>query len=222
MFLSLHLVALDGQSLQDSLLMHFRFDGDSLDSGPHQVAAAFEDWTVPWPEPFTYAPDRFGVPDFAVAFHPPLHNHIDYVAADTTLLYPDFPVTFASWMLMESHNTTNCFFHLNTSACFCSPHNEAFGGIWLEVRRNARKLSAGFGDGVNGYLLSHMRFREGTRELALHTWYHVATVVRGPDDIELYVNGKNDCGSYYGTGDSLDYCDECSGAGLQQYHGSLS
>ena len=42
-------------------------------------------------------------------------------------------------------------------------------------------------------------------ELAGNTWYHVAGIIRGPTDMDIYINGVQDVGSYDGSGSSLRY-----------------
>ncbi|MEO1385729.1 MAG: LamG-like jellyroll fold domain-containing protein, partial [Bacteroidota bacterium] len=49
------------------------------------------------------------------------------------------------------------------------------------------------------------RTRIGTTDLVSAQWYHVAAVIRDINDVTLYVDGKEECGSFSGTGGALQY-----------------
>jgi hypothetical protein len=76
-------------------------------------------------------------------------------------------------------------------------------GVAFQVRYTNNLLIGYHDGGAPGP--DSRRNKYGTTELNVDTWYHVATVLRGPTDMELYVNGVDDGGSYGGSGGSLAY-----------------
>jgi hypothetical protein len=65
-------------------------------------------------------------------------------------------------------------------------------------------LLAHIGDGT-GKSSNDQRWKAGTTALTVDRWYHVAAVIRGGVDMELYIDGANDGGTYGGSGGSLKY-----------------
>ena len=63
-------------------------------------------------------------------------------------------------------------------------------------------LFASFGDGQPSY---SARYKWGSTALELNQWYHVAVVIRGAEDISLYLNGQDDGGVYGGAGGVIAY-----------------
>src|SRR5690606_1082711 len=45
-------------------------------------------------------------------------------------------------------------------------------------------------------------------------WHHVAAVIQGPNNIEIYIDGKNDGGTYSGSGGNLTYSNASGNIGL--------
>ena len=66
------------------------------------------------------------------------------------------------------------------------------------------KLAVAFGDGT-GSSTSDRRTKRGTTTIGADTWYHVAGIIRGAVDMDLYINGQPEPGSYSGGGESVNY-----------------
>lgn len=79
-------------------------------------------------------------------------------------------------------------------------------GVWLYINQD-RQVQTGFGDNDQVFPTIDHRSKTGTTTLDLFTWYHIAVVIRGPEDMDIYLNGQNDCGTYSGTGGPLRYSD---------------
>lgn len=61
---------------------------------------------------------------------------------------------------------------------------------------------------------SGSRRKRGNTFLEASRWYHIAGVIRGPDDMDIYVNAVDDGGSYSGTGEGpVVYGDDISTIG---------
>ncbi|MEM7370788.1 MAG: LamG-like jellyroll fold domain-containing protein [Bacteroidota bacterium] len=108
---------------------------------------------------------------------------------------PSLPVTIAAWIRLDDRNPNMVFKN--------DYQDNNYSGVWLNITGSG-KMSAGFGDG-GSIGPSNRQTKEGTTVLNLGEWYHVAAVIRSANDIDLYLNGVNDCGSYSGSGGGLSY-----------------
>ncbi|MEL6673639.1 MAG: LamG-like jellyroll fold domain-containing protein [Bacteroidota bacterium] len=171
-------------TLQNGLVAHFPFDGDMQDQSGNDNHGTAKGAGLTF--------DRFGLRDSACQFN----GNGDHVEVKNQQnLQPGFPVTMAAWVNLEAGSEYNMVF----KNCF---EENWYHGFWLNVVRY--NVTTGFGDG-GPVGPSSRRSKLGTTVLTPGTWYHVASIIRGPRDMELYVNGRNDCGSYSGTGGDLAY-----------------
>ncbi len=76
-------------------------------------------------------------------------------------------------------------------------------GVWFYVQSD-NTLQISYGDGGSKDP-SHRRTKVGTTALAADRWYHITAVLRGPTDMDLYIDAIADAGTYSGTGGSLKY-----------------
>ncbi|MHC4583482.1 MAG: LamG-like jellyroll fold domain-containing protein [Planctomycetota bacterium] len=60
-----------------------------------------------------------------------------------------------------------------------------------------------FGDGT-GNLSSDRNTKNGTSSLAANQWYTIAGVIRGQNDMDIYLNGIDDGGSYSGNATTMN------------------
>lgn len=89
--------------------------------------------------------------------------------------------------------------------------NDSWGGagVYRGVvmqERNDGKIVIGFGDG-GGTASSDRRNKVGSTVVSTNTWYSIVGVIRGAADMDIYLDGANDGGSYAGTGGALAYND---------------
>ncbi|MHC4659718.1 MAG: LamG domain-containing protein [Planctomycetota bacterium] len=129
-------------------------------------------------------------------------------------LKASLPVTLSGWIKRSSSKSAT-FFALDEQ-------RTTYYGIWLNVDRN-QVLEIAFGDGQGGDSPGHRRSKHGDTVLNPHVWYHVAAVIRGPTDMDLYINGQDDGGYYSGSGGSLVYSSGISriGAGNVYFDGEI-
>jgi len=121
----------------------------------------------------------------------------DYINVGNDLsLKPPLPVTLAAWIKLSMVNKDQHIINLDKLP---SVHT----GIWFAVR-DTNELVATYGDGGGGNP-SDRRTKNGTTALDVDTWYHVAAVIKGPTDMDIYINGVDDGGTYSGSGGSLYY-----------------
>jgi hypothetical protein len=62
-----------------------------------------------------------------------------------------------------------------------------------------------YGSGVAG--AAGRGSKTGTTALVTDRWYHVAAVLRGSMDMDLYIDAVDDGGTYSGAGGTLTYSD---------------
>ncbi|MEM6804816.1 MAG: LamG-like jellyroll fold domain-containing protein [Bacteroidota bacterium] len=175
-------------TLQDSLVAHYPFDGNALD-----ISGNGNHGTVVGPILTT---DRFGTPNSAYQFDG-IDDYMDFL--NNMKFKPQLPVTIAAWVFIDSQGEDVVFrndYRPNT-----------YDGVWFTIVNSSqgnRVLSAAYGDG-GGIGPQSRRTKNGYTTLNLNQWYHVAAVIRGPGNADVFLNGKNDCGFYSGNGSALSY-----------------
>ncbi len=200
-------------TLQDSLVAHYPFDGDAQDysgNGNHGTVYGA-----------TLTTDRFGNPNSAYQFDG-IDDYIEYTANGK--FNEPLPLTVAAWILLDDHHRNMVF--ANNWA------ENSYNGIFIgNATASSAKFHVQYGDGGETGPNSR-RSKTGTTDLTLNTWYHVAAIIRGPQDMEIYINGLNDCGTYSGTGGQLYYIPGETGqsgisdpyaqpTSLDYYHGKI-
>jgi len=122
---------------------------------------------------------------------------VDYIdLGNDNSLKPPLPVTLSAWIKLPVADTRRDIINLDDRSI-------NHYGIWF--RLNALdKLSVAFGDGGSP-ASENRRAKIATTSLSIDTWYHVAAVIKGATDMELYIDGTDDGGTYSGTGGSLAY-----------------
>jgi subtilisin family serine protease len=120
----------------------------------------------------------------------------DYVdVGNDSSLKPPLPLTLSAWISFSQNGAT---------IVSLDDWSSTYNGVVLDLNA-ASHVSVSFGDGYGGGGPSHRRSKTGSAVLNADTWYHAAAVVRDATDMELYVNGVDDGGSYSGSGGSLAY-----------------
>lgn len=127
------------------------------------------------------------------------------------------PISFSAWVRVDRDTGNNVAGIVSTDkATVLTGHNHS--GAWFHVELPSRIVGVGYGNNT-ACGASSRRSKGGTTALTFGRWYHVSAVVRGATDMDIYVNGVNDGGTYGGTGGtlvnitrgaSLGYYGECS------------
>jgi len=131
----------------------------------------------------------------------------DYIdLGSDTSLKPQLPVTLTGWVKITESETQGHIIKLDSHS------EDAFYGVWLRVNYipppdDERKLMLSFGDGT-GRTSENRRSKYGNTSLVPNTWHHIAAVVRGAKDMDIYIDGVDDGGTYEGRGWSLAYSEE--------------
>ncbi len=177
------------QSLTDSLKAYYPFSGNAND-----VSGYGQHGTVMGA---TLTADRLGNANSAYSFGG--NDEINIIP--TAHLMPNtFPVSIAAWVKFVGNSTP-----MNV---FCTDNDNGNDyGYWMNFGLYAGGLmtsAINFGDG--GICTSTSRqTKVGVTPVNDGQWHLLVSVVRGPGDMDVYVDCQNDGGSYSGTGGSLTY-----------------
>ncbi len=166
----------------DGRIASWPFDGDAEDDDTCHL-----DGSLLGP---TAAPDRSGQASAALAFSGP--DRIDLGASP--ILKPELPVTVAMWIRHDSPQGWLFSNDFSTST--------KYSGVWIFL--NDGQLQANFGDG-SSTAANGRRSASGGTVIPANTWTHVAAVIRGATDVDLYVDGVLEGVTYSGTGGPMIY-----------------
>jgi hypothetical protein len=123
-------------------------------------------------------------------------------------LKPALPVTLCAWVKLDVLGHPHSIIRLDDQST-------RYYGIWLTVNTN-NNVTIAYGDGQQYLNSKHRRSKASTSTLLADTLYHIACVVRGATDMEIYINGIDDGGTYSGTGGSLAYSSQSSSIGYRR------
>jgi len=134
-------------------------------------------------------------------------DYIDLGYSD--ILKPKLPISFAAWIWLSSLTNYQAIVSLD-SQDYGIDHR--FYGMQLLIFPTGT-IFVSYGDGQPN---QSVRFKIGATPLTTDTWYHIAVVLRGPEDIDIYINGHNDNGDLGGAGGAIAYSIEgCSYVGCR-------
>jgi len=177
--------------LKSGLVGHWTFDGRNLwenatDSSPTGANGKLTN--------FTSTTTRAGKLGQALEFD----GSNDYVdVGESTAFESALPVSVAAWVYFDNFTDDSSIFRANDE-------DGRYNGYWCEIDNSTQELRAHFGNG-GGANSGSRESKFGNTALKSRQWYHVACVIRGADDMDLYIDGVDDGGSYSGTGSTLFY-----------------
>jgi hypothetical protein len=182
-------LSLVAQNLNDSLLLHYQFNGNTTDysgNGWNGIASAN----------LTYTADRAGNPGHAVYFNG-VNSFIDMPGI--AQLKPQLPVSFAFWLRPDNLAIPAAMFTTDF-------HQNNYHGAWVNYDPNGSGIMAvSFGNGAGNTGSQSRRSYFGTIAIQQGVWSHVVAVIRGPSDMDLYVNCVKDAGTYSGAATGIVY-----------------
>lgn len=176
------------QNLLDSLILHYTFDGNANDYsgfGHHGIVHGA-----------ILTPDRNGFPNSAYYFD----GIDDYmVLPNVAKLKPDLPITISFWIKAESLDYRD-----NGWIATENVFNNYLGIIVKSNPSTPGKLDVTYGDGT-GAGPTHRRSKVSNSSFTIVNWHHIAVVVKGPLDIDIYRDCINAGGTYSGSGGNIAY-----------------
>lgn len=131
----------------------------------------------------------------------------EYVNLGTGLT-PGLPITLSMWVYPRSTNQAQLF---STDKLLFTTHNHT--GMWAAINPGGT-VSVHYGNNT-ACASTGRRSKAGTTSLALYQWHHLTLVISGATNMNIYINGVDDGGSYSGTGGNIVYAnrDASIGAG---------
>jgi hypothetical protein len=130
----------------------------------------------------------------------------DYVNIGSSL-HPSLPVSISAWIYIENIGVGMGVF--NNDKLYMSTHNQS--GIFINISVDG-KLLVSYGDNTACSTTSS-RTAETTESLQTGKWYHMVGILRGSENIDIYLDGIKQPVNYTGTGGSLVYAGHNGGIG---------
>jgi len=132
----------------------------------------------------------------------------EYVSLGASMNSLSLPLTLTAWVKPNSVNGINPLFSS------CSDPSD-WHGFWIHT--NNSQISVGFGDGDGGFTNASKRvFKAPLNSSITGGWVHVAAVITGPNDIEVYLNGNKLSGNY--SGNATQMANNANGSADIGYH----
>ncbi|MEI7801545.1 MAG: LamG-like jellyroll fold domain-containing protein [Bacteroidota bacterium] len=178
----------NAQSLTDSLIAVYKMTGNANDSTSNANNGTLHGCT-----PTT---DRFGVAGQALNFNG-TSDYIDITPGNSKFKPTTFPISVSAWIRFTGSSGGG-------SVLMNDFTENYYYGIMFGINTATHQLSVSYLSG--GALGSgSRRTKTGTTNLADGQWHLVAGVIRGATDMDLYIDCKNDGGTYSGGGGTIAY-----------------
>jgi hypothetical protein len=169
------------QALTDSLLIQYQMNGNAIDNSGNGFDGIVN---------ATPTTDRFGNANGAFYFDG-IDDYIDL--PNDPALKPDLPITIAFWANVTPSSPSPINEFVSTDF-----QQNNYHGCW--VSGGSSGVGVGFGGGLGNTGPDNRRSKGGAGNLTPNTWFHVAVVVRGANDMDIYIDCVNAGGTYSGTG----------------------
>ena len=168
------------QNIEDGLLLHYKFNGNVLDSsGNGYNASSYE---------IEYDIDKDGNEN-SVALFNGINSYIGL--PNISQLKPELPITIALWVNFA--NLSN-----EQSVSFTTDFKENnHTGIWSSL--SSERIAVSYGDNTGNTTSANRRSKVGSTILTADTWYHFVFVIKDTNDFKIYLNSVDDMGAYSGT-----------------------
>lgn len=185
------------QGLNDGLLLYYPLDNNALDFSGNDFHG-----TIMGALPVA---DRFGANNAAMQFG---DGAFITLPAETALKPAALPVTLSCWVYFDSipsggRGILTTDFEAGT-----------YFGITLSLSLTNRPV-------VTAATTAGRRSYTGSTTIAPRTWYHLTAIVEDLDNIQVFVNGCEEIGSYDGTSAALQYSDTGVGNLGRANHGAV-
>ena len=202
--LSLYAFALNAQNLNDSLLLYYPFNGNANDSSSNDYHGTVYD-ALPT---IGYG----GNPETAFYFNG-VSGRVDF--PNQQQLKPQLPISIAFYVKYDNlYGTKNQIFTTDFT-------ENTYYGVWFGLDHTTHQMAISFGEGTVGCTGPDCRrSKTGTTVFQAGIWYFVVGVIRGAGDMSIYINCKDDEGTYSGTGNNIAYSSNPGSIGKTDVSGS--
>ncbi len=188
------------QDLSNGLLVHYNFvNGEAIDLSGNNYDGIVNATPIAGMSGDSYTAFSFNGEN----------EYIDL--PNSSVLKPNLPVTISATVRLN----TNSF--SSTSIFTNDFEKDNHTGVWINTSSQGM-FAANFGDNTGGTSPPNRRSKIGTTVLNVDEWYVLTAVIRGANDMDLYVNCQNDGGHYAGSGGSLGYSNKPGSLGRKDSH----
>lgn len=201
LLLTLNSVAIFAQDLEDGLLLHYEFNGDTED-------ASINDFTGV-PNGITYGLDRYGNPASA-AYFDGIDDFIDLPYLE--VLKPDLPITISFWVKFDNLS------YENASVFNTSYENDVSSGVYFTTTADDSRIAVGYGDGSFGYSPSNRRTYVSNSSITADEWHNITVILISATEMKVYLDCRDMGGEYSGSCDALAYSDTPGSIGRHDRH----
>jgi hypothetical protein len=198
-FAALLMIVVPGYSqnpLTDSLIAYYPFDGNAIDASGNGNNGTVNGAVL--------TSDRFG--NSSAYYFDGVNQYIEYTAG-SKFKPTDFPVSITAWIKCTNSSGVGTFFKNDDSI-------DQYTGYIFQVQADfGGVVEIHYGDGgTTGP--NNRRSLFGITPVNDNQWHFVAAVIRGPLDMDLYVDCNYENGWYDGGGGALAYSNNNGSSGI--------
>lgn len=116
----------------------------------------------------------------------------DYVDVGPAISNMTLPVTVTAWVRQNPTSSTNVIFSTNSGG------SSNYHGVWLRMENST--IVAAMGGGSGGFSAAgRSTYSVNTSGNITQEWFHIAVVYRAMGDMDVYINGILQNGTYLGS-----------------------
>ncbi len=172
----------------DGMIFHYEFNGNGNDESINAHHSSIYGATL--------VDDRLGNSESAYYFD----GVDDYISLpNTDELKPGLQVSFSFWVKPITLNQSSNKF-IDTDDEFNN-----YGGYWLSLSSaNDGRIVVNYGGSIGGAGSEQRRSFTSDNKLTVNTWNHVVCIIRGSDDMSVFVDCRDvESGNYSGSGPTM-------------------
>ncbi len=184
LFLAVQYLSATAQNLGDKTVFHAPMNGNYSDYGPAYTTGTANGGAV------TTSDFRANT-NQAVQ----LDGVNDYISYSVSSKYqPSFPISFSVWVYLDQLTGNFPVFATDNST-------ESYAGVFVQIANGTVFIS--YGDGEN-YGTGNRNSIQSATTLTAAKWYHIGGVIRGFNNMDLYIDGvKETSPTYSGSGSPM-------------------
>lgn len=142
----------------------------------------------------------------------------DYIGFGDVLNSVTLPFSVETWVFIDAEAQDRPYTILTSD-----DSDETYYGFWLQLSHGdsgpANQVGIHFGDGA-GDGPNHRQSKRSDSVVELSDWTHVAAVVRGAEDMDIYIDGEPAGGTYSGNGGAMQHSNANFKIGVNSIYGA--
>jgi hypothetical protein len=174
--------------LENGLLIHYPLNGDYQDASPNGYDGI--------PIDVQFIDDQYGNPNSAIELDG-LPSRVEF--PNIPELEIDFPMSFSV--------RANFYEIIDQEIVFATDYSETtHSGAWLQMT-SVGQIAAAYGNAAGGFNTASRHGKSTTIDVEENTWYNLIVIIRGFEDIDIYLDCELLDGVYSGTATTIGYTD---------------